>query len=102
MFHVNRKCQEMRSKFVTGHVQVQQEVPNEEPGHQLTLGGYERKIKDCESCFQIVENCHLKNAFAYGKVIEPILRKVPKGGRHLHESYLSYSLQHTKKVSYFT
>ena len=51
--------QEMRSKFVPGYVQVQQEVPNEEPGDELTLEDYERKIRDCE-------NCHLKNAFIYG------------------------------------
>ena len=68
---VEAVIQEMRSKFITSTVEFHYNVPNEE----LTLEEYETKIKECDRCFQIVENYHLKNAFVYGKWIEKAFQK---------------------------
>ena len=58
--------QEMKNKLqlkIDNHFDVPIDCPSSD---DLTLEAYEHKIKECESCFQTVENYHLKNAFAYG------------------------------------
>ena len=58
---------EMKKKFQCG-IDYHYDVPNILPNssEDYTLEAYENKIKQCESCFQTVENYHLKNAFMYG------------------------------------
>ena len=72
---VEALIQEMRSKFSPSALEFHYDVPNEFPTEELTLEEYETKIKECEKCFQTVENYHLKNAFVYGKWIEKAFQK---------------------------
>lgn len=67
--------QEMRSRFSSSDIEFHYDVPNKFPTEALTLEEYEKKIKECDRCFQTVENYHLKNAFVYGKWIEEAFQK---------------------------
>ena len=70
--------QEMRSKFVPSNLEFHHDVPNEFPTEELTLDEYGMKIKECDRCFQTVENYHLKNAFVYGKWIKKPFKSFKK------------------------
>lgn len=72
---VEALIQEMRSTFSPSAVEFHYDVPNEFPTEELTLEEYGTKIKECNRCFQTVENYHLKNAFVYGKWIEKAFQK---------------------------
>ena len=72
---VEALIQEMQSKFSPSTLEFHHDVPNEFPTEVLTPEEYETKIKECDRCFQTVENYHLKNAFVYGKWIEKAFQK---------------------------
>ena len=72
---VEALIQEMQSKFSPSTLEFHHDVPNEFPTEVLTPEEYETKIKECDRCFQTVENYHLKNAFVYGKWIEKSFQK---------------------------
>ena len=79
---VEALIQEMRSKFSPSAVEFHYDVPNEFPTEELTLEEYGMKIKECDRCFQTLENYHLKNAFVYGKWIEKAFRKFQEDKRN--------------------
>ena len=82
--------QEMRSKFVPSNLEFHHDVPNEFPTEELTLDEYEIKIKECDRCFQTVENYHLKNAFVYGKWIEKAFQKFQEDKRNKFTSVTNF------------
>lgn len=82
--------QEMRSKFSPSTSEFHYDVPNEFPTEKLTLDEYEMKIKECDRCFQTVENYHLKNAFVYGKWIEKAFQKFQEDKRNKSTSVTNF------------
>ena len=82
--------QEMRSKFSASTLEFHYDVPNEFPTENLTLDEYEMKIKECDRCFQTVENYHLKNAFVYGKWIEKAFQKFQEDKRNKSTSVTNF------------
>ena len=80
----------MQSKFSPSNLEFHYDVPNEFATEELTLKEYEMRIKECDRCFQTVQNYHLKNAFVYGKWFEKAFQKFQEHKRNKSTSVTNF------------